>query len=100
MFGIIAGAIFAMVLIIHAFTGLFGQSGLSAEAEAEADPDAIEVDRKLSKRSLSTNASTRSAGSTVIYHVPSNSLERVVVGGNRARSESDIEKALPETVRN
>lgn len=95
MFGIIAGTIFAVVLIMHALTGLFGQSGISAEAEAAADADAMEVDRKLSKKSVSTNASTRSAGSTVVYHAPSNSYERVVVGGGR-----DIEKALPETVRN
>jgi hypothetical protein len=61
----------------------------SADAASAED---IAVDRKLSKRSVSTVASS-SAGSTIIYHVPSNSLERVVGG-------EDLEQAFPNAARN
>jgi hypothetical protein len=68
-------------------------SGTSA-----ADSEEIEVDRKLSKKSVSTIASSRcSVSSTVIYHAPSNSFERVIVNevGN-----GDVEQGLAGALRN
>jgi hypothetical protein len=96
---IVAVASIAIIFIsaVYLIQGILG-GGLSTtphgnEGSDAANADDIEVDRKTSKRSVSTIASS-TAGSTVIYHVPSNSLERVVVG------VGDIEQALPDTRRN
>jgi hypothetical protein len=70
------------------------RSGSYSEGEDAhaAGAEEIAVDRKLSKKSVSTIASTTS--STVIYHAPSNSLERVSVVGS-----GDVEQGLPEPLR-
>jgi hypothetical protein len=85
------GFFLAIVCFVFALRGGILPAPLPAPTEAHAaNADEIAVDRKVSKKSVSTNASSvRSTSSVVIYHVPSNSMERVVVGGG------DLEQALP-----
>jgi hypothetical protein len=80
-----AGVFIASLCLMVGSANAPPASRLSAPSTEESEE--IEVDRKLSKKSVSTIAS--STGSVVIHHAPSNSLERVVVYG-------DVEQALPD----
>jgi hypothetical protein len=86
-------AILLALTTVVTLIALYERARASRAAAADADSNAnsleMGVDRKISKRSVTSQAST--AASEVIFHAPSGSLERVVGSG-------DLEQALPESL--
>jgi hypothetical protein len=91
---VVLTAILTAAMCCLKLRGRFTASAGSEELESTTTDD-IAVDRKISKRSVSTVASSAGASEkrpSVVFHLPSNSMERV---GN-----GDLEAALPDTLRN
>jgi hypothetical protein len=84
----VAVGVSALVFAVFCYLKRDSLAASSPEEEAEDAGEEMQVDRKISKRSVSTSAS-----SDFVFHVPSGSLERIGVSG-------DIEEARHEAIRN